>query len=366
MIKKWFVLLPVWCLLCQCQPSSGTPAEAGGALPVSDSEKVRRATVSTTKVVRKDFKVQIFSSGTLAATQQTDIQAKIPGSLQELFAREGQFFKKGAPIAVLDSTTLMLELEKATLQLQEATYNKDDQLVMQGGDWGVDTSVNAETLKNILIRSGLSNARHVIKRLKYELSQTTIRAPFDGIVADVEVQPFQQLAAQTTICRLINPASFVAAFQLLEKDAMNISIGQPVSISPVAKPGLLWDARIIRVNPVVSSSGLVRVQAKISDQDINANKGKLWEGMKVKVIVEKRIPDQLVLPKSALVFRSGREVVFVYDETQQRAKWKYVSLAHENDSEIAVAEGLQPGEQVITEGNLNLDHDTEVVLADVE
>jgi RND family efflux transporter MFP subunit len=336
-------------------------------MPASISrEQVAGAVIRTVPVVRKDFVVQVFSSGTLTATRQTDIQVQVSGSLLELLALEGQGLKKGAALAMLDSTALMLDLEKAKLQLKEAIYNKDDQLVMQGGTWGVDTSVNAETFDNILLRSGLSNARHAIKRLKYELSQMTIRAPFDGIVADLEVKPFQQLTGQTTICRLIDPESFVAAFQLLEKDAIDISIGQQVSVSPVARPGLQLRAQISRINPVVSSSGLVRIQAKISAQDIQAHADILWEGMKVNVVIEKRIPGQLVVPKSALVVRSGREVVFVYDEAAKRAKWKYVNHAYENESEVAITEGLQPGELAITEGNLNLDHDTEVVLADTE
>ncbi len=332
----------------------------------SNSEQAARAVVRVKPVAVKDFAVQVFSSGKLTATRQTDIQAQIAGSLQELLVWEGQHFKKGAALAVLDSTALMLDLEKARLQLKEAIYNKDDQLVMQGGTWGVDTSVNAETFDNILIRSGLSNTRHAIKRLKYQLSQTVIRAPFDGIVADVAVKPFQQLTAKTTICRLIAPESFVTAFQLLEKDAMDISIGQQVIVSPVANPGLQLKAQISRVNPVVSSNGLVRIQAKISVQDIQTHEDILWEGTKVNVVIEKRIPGQLVVPKSAVVVRSGREVVFVYDQTEKRAKWKYVSLAHENESEVAITEGLQPGELAITEGNLNLDHDTEVILEDIE
>ncbi|MEQ8704317.1 MAG: efflux RND transporter periplasmic adaptor subunit [Phaeodactylibacter sp.] len=368
MIKKWFVFLAVGFMLCQCAPSSGNSSESDGTtMPASITrEPVAGAVVRTVSVVRKDFAIQVFSSGTLTATRQADIQAQVSGSLQELFAREGQRFKKGAALAVLDSTALVLELEKANLQLKEAVYNKDDQLVMQGGTWGVDTSVNAETLDNILIRSGLSNARHTIKKLKYKWSQMVIRAPFDGIVADVAVKPFKQLTGQTTICRLIDPESFVAAFQLLERDAMDISIGQGVSLSPVANPGLQLKAQISRINPVVSSSGLVRIQAKISARDIQTHADILWEGMKMNVVIEKRIPGQLVVPKSALVLRSGREVVFVYDEAEKRAKWKYVSFAYENESEVAITEGLQPGELVITEGNLNLDHDAEVVLADIE
>ena len=60
--------------------------------------------------------------------------------------------------------------------------------------------------------------------------------------------------------------------------------------------------------------------------------------------------------------RSGREVVFIYDEQEELAKWKYVTVAHENDTEIAIIEGLEAGQLAIIEGNLNLDHDAEVLI----
>jgi len=42
----------------------------------------------------------------------------------------------------------------------------------------------------------------------------------------------------------------------------------------------------------------------------------------------------------------------------------YVTVAHENDEQIAVSEGLEPGALVIYEGNLNLEHDAQVRVAE--
>jgi membrane fusion protein (multidrug efflux system) len=82
--------------------------------------------------------------------------------------------------------------------------------------------------------------------------------------------------------------------------------------------------------------------------------------MNVRVILEQRIPDQVIIPRSALVLRSGREVVFTYEPNEQLAKWKYVTIAYENEDQLAVSEGIEAGDLVIYEGNLNLAHDAEV------
>jgi hypothetical protein len=120
----------------------------------------------------------------------------------------------------------------------------------------------------------------------------------------------------------------VAEFQLLEKEALAIEIGQKVQVSPLSAPDLTLTGTIKLLNPVVNEQGLVRVQAEISENQLRQKRGKIWEGMKLKIVIEKAIRNQLVIPKSALVLRSGRAVVFVYDETEKIAKWKYVTVAY--------------------------------------
>lgn len=80
--------------------------------------------------------------------------------------------------------------------------------------------------------------------------------------------------------------------------------------------------------------------------------------MNARIIIEKTLLNQLVVPKSAVVERSGRKVVFTYENGL--AKWNYVSIAHENETSVVIAEGLKVGALVIIEGNLNLGHDAKV------
>ena len=80
--------------------------------------------------------------------------------------------------------------------------------------------------------------------------------------------------------------------------------------------------------------------------------------MNARIIIEKTLLNQLVVPKSAVVERSGRKVVFAYENGL--AKWNYVSIAHENETSVVISEGLKAGAFVIIEGNLNLGHDAKV------
>jgi len=78
--------------------------------------------------------------------------------------------------------------------------------------------------------------------------------------------------------------------------------------------------------------------------------------MNVKVVIRKPVADRLVVPKEALVIRQGRDVIFVRQDSL--AIWKYVSVEFENSTSISVKEGLEPGDLVIVNGNVNLAHET--------
>lgn len=85
------------------------------------------------------------------------------------------------------------------------------------------------------------------------------------------------------------------------------------------------------------------------------------DGMNVRVRIRKTIPDQIVVPKSAVVLRSDRQVVFSYDGNG-RAQWNYVTTGFENLDQYTITEGLTPGMEIITSGNVNLAHESPVTV----
>jgi hypothetical protein len=83
------------------------------------------------------------------------------------------------------------------------------------------------------------------------------------------------------------------------------------------------------------------------------------DGMNARVRVSKNLGKRLVVPKSAVVLRSGREVVFTLEEG--KAMWNYVTTGIENLDSREILEGLTAGQTVITDGNENLAHQTPVI-----
>ena len=221
-------------------------------------------------------------------------------------------------------------------------YSRHEELFVKLGE-----ATQSVTVHILLDRSrSMANAN---------LARTKLYAPFSGILSEVQIQEGQQVNAGTPLATLMAPSSYRVRLQVLEQDAVALKTGQPVIILPVALPDVALTGRIRTILPAVNKEGLVDVLA-----DFIQRHDKLLSGMKVQVRIEQRLPDQLIIPKEALVLRSGKQVVFTYDEASGLAKWNYVEVAHENDRWLAIRDGLKPGDQVIISNNANLAHDAEV------
>ena len=86
---------------------------------------------------------------------------------------------------------------------------------------------------------------------------------------------------------------------------------------------------------------------------------RLFDGMNVRVSVKRSVAGQLVVPKTAVVLRTGKQVVFTLKDG--RAVWNYVTTGLENMTEYTVTgEGMEEGAQVIVTGNVNLAHESPV------
>ncbi len=331
--------------------------------PTTEEDVVDPASIIDTRIpvkVKKaeigDFPVEILTNGTIEARQQVEIKIRSSGRIVDLPVADGSFVKRGALLYRQDASDLRLQLEQDQINTDEARARMDELLILQGGVAGDTTSVDPQKFHNIKINSGWTAAQQREKQTRYDMSERTVYAPFSGLAANVKLQKHQEAQAGEVLCTLINTGSFEVIFTLLEKDLAVIERGQSGRVQPVAMAGESLTAEIDRINPVIDEHGLLTVSARIT-----GSKKRLFTGMKCRVILEKRMKDQLIVPKAALVIRSNRDVIFVIDTLSGLAKWKYVVIGQENSESLAVTEGLALGDLVITEGNLNLAHDAEVV-----
>lgn len=310
--------------------------------------------VKTLKLAPSTFTKELVSNGKLRALRKCEMRFQTVEVVTELPVKNGTVVKKGQLLAKLEDFEAANYLQKSKLALDRAQLDLEDVLIGQGYDGGDTTKIPVQVLRIARLKSGYASARTEYKKALHDFEATRLNAPFDGVVANLKGSLYDQVDNTEPFCTLIDNQTFKVEFSVMESELKQVRTGQPVQVSPFANE-VSYSGIITQINPVIEENGLVHIAAKVKNTD-----GNLLEGMNVRVLIETKLPNRLVVPKSAVLLRQNKEVVFTADNGE--AKWNYVTTDQENSTAFTISDGLKAGDTVIVEGNLNLAHEARIVV----
>jgi len=318
----------------------------------TEKEVVR---VKTAIVSQGDFAQELVSNGKLQAKEKAVIPFLVSEQINKVKVHNGQRVTKGALIAQLEPFKYRKQLDDARNQYEKAQIDLEDHLLGYGYALKDTAKVPASILKMARIRSGYNQALSNLKDAKRNYASTSIKAPFNGIIANLKAQAHNPSSQYEYCCELIADAVMQVEFTVLEGEMRQVKKGQHLSILPYANNKQSYQGKITAVNPTIDKHGMISVQAEVKNND-----GCLIDGMNVKVLAKNNKSDCLIIPKSAVLYRQNRKVVFIKDHDV--AKWVYVETGDENSTQVTITdESLKEGQEVIISNNLNLAHETPVV-----
>lgn len=316
--------------------------------------------VETMVLKNESFQKELVSNGKIIAAQKNSVQFEVSDKLEHLYVKNGDFVHKGKLLASLNPFKYQQRLARAEIDLKKAKFQFEDMLVGRGIFTTKRDSIARDVYDMVASRSGYDAALLELKTAQYELKSTKLIAPFSGKVANIESRVYENVNAGKSFMTLIDDGVFEVEFYLIESEMGDVALNNSVQIVPFAL-GKTYNGHISSINPLIEKNGTILVKAVV------ANDGKLTEGMNVKVRIEKEVKGQLVVPKSAVVLRDNQEVLFKV--VAGKAYWTYIQTTLENSSSYGVianpdksSASLTPGDTIIVAGNLNLAHDSEVIL----
>lgn len=310
------------------------------------------------------FKKELISNGKLVALEKSELKFDVSEKLERLYVKNGDYVKKGHVLATLDAFTYQQKVNKAEIDLKQATLEFNDLKVRRGFDSNKVDDSNKKEYDMMAIKSGYKNTLHELENARFDLKSTKLIAPFSGKIANISSKQYEQISAGNEFITLINDAIFEVEFYVIESELKDINIKDMVSIKPFAI-NKTYKGRITTINPQVEKDGTILIKAQVN------NDGSLLEGMNVKVFIEKDISYQFVVPKSAVVLRDNQEVLFTIKNG--KAYWTYIQTTIENSKEYAIiphpdksSASLKIGDTIIISDNLNLAHDSEILIKSKE
>lgn len=198
----------------------------------------------------------------------------------------------------------------------------------------------------------LDGAINDLDKARIELEKAVILAPFDGVIAAVNVKEGYKLSAMnyatTTIIELIDPTIMELKAELDEIDIPDVELNQRAIIEVDALPALQLEGKVIYIDPVsTEESGVILYEVTVSF-DVSASSG-LRSGMSAtaEIVTDER-SNVLLVPNRAVEYDSqGNPVVKVMVDEQIQEKSVVLGISDGYQTEILT--GLHEGDTVVIE-----------------
>ena len=345
----FYCLISLLLFSCSSKKDKTDEGSVSTVLPDEISE------VSAIRLELTDFYHELISNGVVSARNKADLRFQISENIAAIYVKNGERVTTGQKIAMLDQFKLQNALSQAKDNLERAKLDLQDNLIMQGYTLSDSARIPVEVMQLAEVRSNYRNSVNQQALAEYNLKNSILYAPFDGVVANLFSKVYNLPDGSQPFCTIIDNMNQEIDFKVLEGELPYLRTGDKIRVSPFSVNDYSCEGQIAEINPSVDRNGMVLVKAYI-----NNSKNRLYDGMNVKIHLQRSLGLQLVIPKEALVLRTNRKVVFTLKN--ERAQWVYVETGLENSNSYVITEGLHAGDSVIYEGNINLADQTPVKL----
>ncbi len=316
-----------------------------------------RPPVMVVRVERRDVVDRIQATGQLIAQSEATIAAQVGGQVTEIRVREGEPVESGTVLLVIDPERRQLELDNARAMLAEAraeaavakrNYARTKSL--SKGNIASEARLDEDRTRESLARSAVAAAEAKLGLARRALEDSTVRAPFAGLIARRHVSVGEFLTTGTALFDLVALDPIEVEFTLAEIDSSKVEIGFPVEVTLASHPDEIFSARVSMISPTIDPrTRTLRVKAELPNPE-----GRIRPGLFAHVdlgVSERK--GALVVPEDAIVQRAAGSIVFRLrpDERVERVK---VEPGVVGDGWVEVQKGLRAGDVVVVRGQTRL------------
>ena len=235
------LLLGAAAVACQGAEGKSKAAAAGaGGMPPMPVEVV---------AARADTVVDaILATGQIEAMQSVELRPDIEGRIAEILVREGATVARGAPLFKVDDAELRAEVARAEVDrdLARQSLARTRELL------GQKASSQSE-LERAEATSRSTEAQLAL--LKVRLDRTVVRAPFAGVAGERHVSLGDYVTTSTPLLTVQTVSPQRASFQVPERYADQLEVGQQVTFRVAALVGREFTGRVDFVDPLVQLPG---------------------------------------------------------------------------------------------------------------
>ncbi|MGD0531047.1 MAG: efflux RND transporter periplasmic adaptor subunit [Methyloceanibacter sp.] len=326
------------------------------------------ATITAKRAGTQSWVDRVQSIGTLIAIEGVDVAPQVGGIVKQYFFDSGNNVEMGAKLVELDTSVEEADLvsNRAMLVDADADLARQSSLVKKG--FLSQSALDATIAKR-------DSAAAAVQRMEALIAQKNIKAPFAGRLGLRRVEKGQYLSPGQALVWLQSLDPIWIDFPVPEGDVGKVRVGHVIELTVGAYPGQVFKGEIEAFDArVAQDTRTLMVRGQLPNAD-----HKLLPGMFANAAVLEGEPKQLVtVPRTALTYGLYGDSVWVVKEgppapektasagevtvspPQLTVERRFVRVGPSQGDNVAILEGVQAGEQVVTSGQLKLHPDAAV------
>lgn len=293
--------------------------------------------------------------GRARSAREVDLAFDVSGTLIERPVSIGDQVSEGDLIARLDPRDF-----QARLQAAEADARNAERNLARGRELLEKSFISEAEIDRL--EANVDITQSTLQLARKALSDSVIRAPFDGVISNLLVENFQSVPAKKNIARLLGTERIEMVVNLSELQMASLPNVESIEVVFDAFPDLRLPAEITEIGREASSTTRT-FPITLSMQQ--PEEQKILAGMAGVAIAQGRFnpaeTEGFVLPASAFIGEAvnNRSEVWVVGE-DNRVQRRQVQVGGLGAGGVAVIGGLQAGELVATAGVHTLSDGQEV------
>lgn len=307
-------------------------AETGGAIVVN------AATVSRQPVV-----LDFSANGNFAANQDLTLLSEVSGRVTRILVDEGARVSKGQVLATVDPEILNLDKQAAedALQKLKTDYERYKSSYETGG-------VTRAQLDEIELQ--LSNAEVRLQQASRRVADATIKSPINGVVNRRDIEVGAYLSPGTELFEIVDLSQLKLQVTANETQVVNLKVGDKVTVTSTVFPAVEFNGQVRFIAAKADNTLNYPVEIVIDNNQSAELRAGMYGTAHFKF---PQAEPAILVPRGAFVGGVNSNQVYVLG-ADSIAHVRKVIAGRIFGEQVEVVQGLEEGETVITNGQINL------------
>jgi RND family efflux transporter MFP subunit len=245
------ILLTAATILAAC---GGNGAEANADTTTAPTVSVSPENLAV--VARTTITSGPAFSGTLVADRTASIRAEVPGSVLAVMLDPGARVTKGTPLVRIDDSAIrdaFLSAKSGVTQAEMAAdiakreQDRAEKLLAAGAI--AQNALEMARRGALGAQAALDDAKARLASAQKNLDNTTVKAPYDGVVSERQVNPGDIVAPGSPLVTIVDPSTMRLEGAVPADQLGSIRVGSPVSFTVTGYPGRTFSGAVSSIYP---------------------------------------------------------------------------------------------------------------------